>query len=214
VEGSCQRRNEPSGSIKSWEVLKWLHDWRLLKKGSAPRVSEWYRTTSLRFYTPSSRRRSALLVIFSIHFYYWKRESWQICFLEQITHYISALSETVFTSLTHSYQIPLIRSYHFYFIVKKLLFSIPTLLLQWPVDINHGHFSSTSLKYNLKVLQFLLCLSFRNKFETKCSFQCKTYQVYQYPCLLRAHKSKCNFIIIRLACAILYFFAFVSCEHV
>jgi hypothetical protein len=27
---------EPSGSIKAWEVLEWLHNWRLLKKGSAP----------------------------------------------------------------------------------------------------------------------------------------------------------------------------------
>jgi hypothetical protein len=27
---------EPSGSIKCWEVLEWLHNWRLLKKGSAP----------------------------------------------------------------------------------------------------------------------------------------------------------------------------------
>jgi hypothetical protein len=28
--------NEPSGSIKYWEVLEWLHNWRLLNKGSAP----------------------------------------------------------------------------------------------------------------------------------------------------------------------------------
>jgi hypothetical protein len=28
--------NEPSGSTKCWEVLEWLHNWRLLKKGSAP----------------------------------------------------------------------------------------------------------------------------------------------------------------------------------
>jgi hypothetical protein len=27
---------EPSGSIKCWEVLEGLHNWRLLKKGSAP----------------------------------------------------------------------------------------------------------------------------------------------------------------------------------
>jgi hypothetical protein len=26
---------ELSGSIKCWEVLEWLHNWRLLKKGSA-----------------------------------------------------------------------------------------------------------------------------------------------------------------------------------
>jgi hypothetical protein len=25
--------NTPSGSIKCWEVLEWLHNWRLLKKG-------------------------------------------------------------------------------------------------------------------------------------------------------------------------------------
>jgi hypothetical protein len=28
--------NEPSGSIKHWEILEWLHSWQLLKKGSAP----------------------------------------------------------------------------------------------------------------------------------------------------------------------------------
>jgi hypothetical protein len=28
--------NEPSGSIKCWEVLEWLHNWRLVKEGSAP----------------------------------------------------------------------------------------------------------------------------------------------------------------------------------
>jgi hypothetical protein len=36
VESSCERGNEPSGSIKRWEVLEWLHNWQLLKKGSAP----------------------------------------------------------------------------------------------------------------------------------------------------------------------------------
>jgi hypothetical protein len=35
VEGSCEHGNEPSGSINCWEVLEWLHNWRLLKKGSA-----------------------------------------------------------------------------------------------------------------------------------------------------------------------------------
>jgi hypothetical protein len=39
VEGSCEHGNEPSGSIKRWEVLEWLHNWQLLKKCSAPRVS-------------------------------------------------------------------------------------------------------------------------------------------------------------------------------
>jgi hypothetical protein len=40
VEGSCERSNELSDSIKRWEVLEWLHNWQLLKKGSAPLVSE------------------------------------------------------------------------------------------------------------------------------------------------------------------------------
>jgi hypothetical protein len=40
VEGSCERGNEPSGSIKRWEVLEWLHNCQLLKKGPAPWVSE------------------------------------------------------------------------------------------------------------------------------------------------------------------------------
>jgi hypothetical protein len=36
VEGSCEHGNEPSGSIKCWEVLEYVHNWQLLKKGSAP----------------------------------------------------------------------------------------------------------------------------------------------------------------------------------
>jgi hypothetical protein len=36
VEGSCERGNEPSDSITRWEVLEGLHNWQLLKKGSAP----------------------------------------------------------------------------------------------------------------------------------------------------------------------------------
>jgi hypothetical protein len=32
----CEHGNEPSGSMKCWEVLEWLHNWQLLKKGSAP----------------------------------------------------------------------------------------------------------------------------------------------------------------------------------
>jgi hypothetical protein len=36
VEGSCEHGDEPSGSIKCWEVPEWLHTWRLLKKGSTP----------------------------------------------------------------------------------------------------------------------------------------------------------------------------------
>jgi hypothetical protein len=41
VKGSCECGNELSGSIKLWEVLEWQHNWQLLKKGSAPWVSEW-----------------------------------------------------------------------------------------------------------------------------------------------------------------------------
>jgi hypothetical protein len=36
VEGSCEHGHEPSGSIKYWEVLEYLQNWPLLKKGSAP----------------------------------------------------------------------------------------------------------------------------------------------------------------------------------
>jgi hypothetical protein len=36
VEGSCERGNEPSGSINRWEFLEWLHNRQRLKKGSAP----------------------------------------------------------------------------------------------------------------------------------------------------------------------------------
>jgi hypothetical protein len=35
VEGSCEHGNAPSGSINCWEVTEWLHNWWLLKKGSA-----------------------------------------------------------------------------------------------------------------------------------------------------------------------------------
>jgi hypothetical protein len=35
MEGSCEHSNELSDSIKCWEVLKQLHNWRLLDKGSA-----------------------------------------------------------------------------------------------------------------------------------------------------------------------------------
>jgi hypothetical protein len=35
-EGSCESGNEPSGSVKCWEILKWLRDERFLKKGSVP----------------------------------------------------------------------------------------------------------------------------------------------------------------------------------
>jgi hypothetical protein len=32
----CEPGIKPSGSIKCWEVLEVLYNWRLLKKGSAP----------------------------------------------------------------------------------------------------------------------------------------------------------------------------------
>jgi hypothetical protein len=35
VEGSCEHGIEPSGSITFWEVLEWLHNWQLHKKGSS-----------------------------------------------------------------------------------------------------------------------------------------------------------------------------------
>jgi hypothetical protein len=36
VEGSCEHGNQPSGSINCLEILEWLPNWQLLKKGSAP----------------------------------------------------------------------------------------------------------------------------------------------------------------------------------
>jgi hypothetical protein len=36
VEGLCERGDEPAGSIKCWEVVEGLHNWKLLKNGSAP----------------------------------------------------------------------------------------------------------------------------------------------------------------------------------
>jgi hypothetical protein len=40
VEDSCEHGDEPSDSVKCWEVLEWLYDWHLLNKGSAPKVSK------------------------------------------------------------------------------------------------------------------------------------------------------------------------------
>jgi hypothetical protein len=34
VEGPFEHGDEPS--LKCWEVLEWLHNWQLLRKGSAP----------------------------------------------------------------------------------------------------------------------------------------------------------------------------------
>jgi hypothetical protein len=36
VEGSCEHGIETSGTIKCWEVLEGLHNWRLLKQVSGP----------------------------------------------------------------------------------------------------------------------------------------------------------------------------------
>jgi hypothetical protein len=35
-QGFCEHDNESSGFIKCWEILEWLRNLRLLKKGSAP----------------------------------------------------------------------------------------------------------------------------------------------------------------------------------
>jgi hypothetical protein len=34
VEGSCEHGNEPSGSVKCWEIHGLLSDWQLIKKDS------------------------------------------------------------------------------------------------------------------------------------------------------------------------------------
>jgi hypothetical protein len=36
VESSCERGNEPSGSIKCWETIEWLHNLWPLEWNSAP----------------------------------------------------------------------------------------------------------------------------------------------------------------------------------
>jgi hypothetical protein len=36
MAGSCEHDNKPSGSIKCWEFLEELGNWRLLEKDSAP----------------------------------------------------------------------------------------------------------------------------------------------------------------------------------
>jgi hypothetical protein len=32
VAGSCECDNERSGSVKCWEILEYMSDWRLLKR--------------------------------------------------------------------------------------------------------------------------------------------------------------------------------------
>jgi hypothetical protein len=36
MEGPRGHGSEPWGSVKCWQVLEWLHNWRLLEKDSAP----------------------------------------------------------------------------------------------------------------------------------------------------------------------------------
>jgi hypothetical protein len=36
MEGSCEHGKEFSSSIKYWEILEYLYNWRLLTKGSSP----------------------------------------------------------------------------------------------------------------------------------------------------------------------------------
>jgi hypothetical protein len=36
VEDSCEHSDEPPSSLKCWEVPEWLHNWQLVRKGSAP----------------------------------------------------------------------------------------------------------------------------------------------------------------------------------
>jgi hypothetical protein len=47
VEGSCEHGDESSGSLKWWEVPERLHNWQLLRRGSAPWVSKQYITAQL-----------------------------------------------------------------------------------------------------------------------------------------------------------------------
>jgi hypothetical protein len=36
VESSCECDNEPSGFIKCWRTIEWLHNWWPLEQRSAP----------------------------------------------------------------------------------------------------------------------------------------------------------------------------------
>jgi hypothetical protein len=40
LEGCCEHDAEPSGSVKCWEVLEWLSNWRLLSM-ELVRISDW-----------------------------------------------------------------------------------------------------------------------------------------------------------------------------
>jgi hypothetical protein len=38
VESSCECDNEPSGSIKCWEIIEWLHNWLSLGFSSSAQL--------------------------------------------------------------------------------------------------------------------------------------------------------------------------------
>jgi hypothetical protein len=75
VEGSREHGDKPSGSIKRWEVFEWLHNWRLLKKGSDPWVSEWVNPfsslTYLVLFRPQEFNCSSISMVM-INFCCWK----------------------------------------------------------------------------------------------------------------------------------------------
>jgi hypothetical protein len=41
VESSCECSNEPSGSIKFWETIEWLHNWWALIVLSSIELVSW-----------------------------------------------------------------------------------------------------------------------------------------------------------------------------
>jgi hypothetical protein len=58
VESSSEHGSEPSGSIKCWEILEYLHNWLLLKKDSAPQVSELYVTMEIYYLSDAHNLRN------------------------------------------------------------------------------------------------------------------------------------------------------------
>jgi hypothetical protein len=64
VEWFREHGNEPSGSIKFWGILGWLHNWRLLNEGSSPwsyfEQKEWFRNLNERQYDVFTRTRASL----------------------------------------------------------------------------------------------------------------------------------------------------------
>jgi hypothetical protein len=53
VDSSCERGNEPSGSIKCWETTEWLHNWWPLE-GSSATQSQSVMRGLVRMYADSS----------------------------------------------------------------------------------------------------------------------------------------------------------------